>query len=203
MKIIKRVDEKNIEQAMEFLRRVMPTPAKKVFVRNGVLLLDDEHKMEGEVIGNISFRPFGSHALLKYFIVKKTVNRDIISSLFKELVKRAREKNLKALIALVIDPDAFQLFSDLGFYNSPDHKVLFEGYKLKDKDFSQVKFMVYDLEVERFKEIDKKEELLELYKEYFEYSEMLKDGRKFGGRMLVEHERDKIIERIKELENNE
>lgn len=47
----------------------------------------------------------------------------------------------------------------------------------------------------------KQEQLLELYKEYFEYSEMLKDGRKFGGRMLVEHERDKIIEEIKELEN--
>ena len=47
----------------------------------------------------------------------------------------------------------------------------------------------------------KQEKLLELYKEYFEYSEMLKDGRKFGGRMLVEHERDKIIEEIKELEN--
>ena len=46
----------------------------------------------------------------------------------------------------------------------------------------------------------KQEQLLELYKEYFEYSEMLKDGRKFGGRMLVEHERDKIIEEIKELE---
>ena len=46
----------------------------------------------------------------------------------------------------------------------------------------------------------KQEQLLKLYKEYFEYSEMLKDGRKFGGRMLVEHERDKIIEEIKELE---
>ena len=53
-------------------------------------------------------------------------------------------------------------------------------------------------ELERLK---KQEKLLELYKEYFEYSEMLKDGRKFGGRMLVEHERDKIIEEIKELEN--
>lgn len=45
------------------------------------------------------------------------------------------------------------------------------------------------------------EKLLELYKEYFKYSEMLKDGRKFGGRMLVEHERDKLSEEIKELEN--
>ncbi len=51
------------------------------------------------------------------------------------------------------------------------------------------------------KQSQKQEKLLELYKEYFEYSEMLKDGRKFGGRMLVEHERDKIIEEIKELEN--
>jgi hypothetical protein len=51
------------------------------------------------------------------------------------------------------------------------------------------------------KQAQKQEKLLELYKEYFEYSEMLKDGRKFGGRMLVEHERDKIIEQIKELEN--
>ena len=51
------------------------------------------------------------------------------------------------------------------------------------------------------KQAQKQEKLLELYKEYFEYSEMLKDGRKFGGRMLVEHERDKIIEEIKELEN--
>ncbi len=54
-------------------------------------------------------------------------------------------------------------------------------------------------ELERLK---KQEKLLELYKEYFEYSEMLKDGRKFGGRMLVEHERDKIIEEIKEIEND-
>ena len=53
-------------------------------------------------------------------------------------------------------------------------------------------------ELERLKKVEK---LLELYKNYFEYSEMLKDGRKFGGRMLVEHERDKIIEEIKELEN--
>lgn len=53
----------------------------------------------------------------------------------------------------------------------------------------------------RIKQAQKQEKLLELYKEYFEYSEMLKDGRKFGGRMLVEHERDKIIEEIKELEN--
>ena len=52
------------------------------------------------------------------------------------------------------------------------------------------------------KKAQKQEKLLELYKEYFEYSEMLKDGRKFGGRMLVEHERDKIIEEIKELEND-
>ena len=50
--------------------------------------------------------------------------------------------------------------------------------------------------------LKKQEKLLELYKEYFKYSEMLKDGRKFGGRMLVEHERDKIIEEIKELEND-
>ena len=54
-------------------------------------------------------------------------------------------------------------------------------------------------ELERLK---KQEKLLELYKEYLEYSEILKDGRKFGGRMLVEHERDKIIEEIKELEND-
>lgn len=52
------------------------------------------------------------------------------------------------------------------------------------------------------KKAQKQEKLLELYKEYFEYSEMLKDGRKFGGRMLVEHERDKIIEEIKEIEND-
>ncbi len=51
------------------------------------------------------------------------------------------------------------------------------------------------------KQQERNSKLLELYKEYFEYSEMLKDGRKFGGRMLVEHERDKIIEEIKELEN--
>src|SRR5690554_655084 len=51
------------------------------------------------------------------------------------------------------------------------------------------------------KQQEKREKLLDLYKEYFEYSEMLKDGRKFGGRMLVEHERDKIIEEIKEEEN--
>jgi len=146
MKIVKRVDEKNIEQAMEFLQKVMPTPAIKDSVKNGVLLLDDEHKMEGEIIGNISYETFGSHALVRYFIVKKIVNKDIVSSLFKELVKRVQEQNLKALIALVIDPDAFQLFSELGFYHSPDHKVLFEGYKLKNKDFSQVKFMVYDVE---------------------------------------------------------
>lgn len=48
----------------------------------------------------------------------------------------------------------------------------------------------------------KQKKLQDLYKEYFEYSEMLKDGRKFGGRMLVEHERDKIREEIKELEND-
>ena len=42
-----------------------------------------------------------------------------------------------------------------------------------------------------FQQAQKREKLLELYKEYFEYSEMLKDGRKFDGRMLVEHERDK------------
>lgn len=54
-------------------------------------------------------------------------------------------------------------------------------------------------ELERLK---KQEKLLELYKEYFEYSEMLKDGRKFDGRVLVEHERDKIIEEIKEKEND-
>jgi|LSQX01.2.fsa_nt_gb hypothetical protein len=53
---------------------------------------------------------------------------------------------------------------------------------------------------EHLQQAQKQEKLLELYKEYFEYSEMLKDGRKFGGRMLVEHERDKIIEEIKELE---
>lgn len=52
------------------------------------------------------------------------------------------------------------------------------------------------------KQAQKQEKLLELYKEYFEYSEMLKDGRKFGGRMLVEHERDKIIKEIKEIEND-
>lgn len=55
--------------------------------------------------------------------------------------------------------------------------------------------------VDVLKELEKKEKLLELYKEYFEYSEMLKDGRKFGGRMLVEHERDKLSEEIKEKEN--
>lgn len=54
----------------------------------------------------------------------------------------------------------------------------------------------------RIKQAQKQEKLLELYKEYFEYSEMLKDGRKFVGRMLVEHERDKIIKEIKEIEND-
>ncbi len=34
------------------------------------------------------------------------------------------------------------------------------------------------------------------------YLDRLKRVRKFGGRMLVEHERDKIIEEIKELEND-
>ena len=56
--------------------------------------------------------------------------------------------------------------------------------------------------VKALKQAQKQEKLQDLYKEYFEYSEMLKDGRKFGGRMLVEHERDKIIEEIKELEND-
>ena len=146
MKIIKRVDENNIKQAMEFLQEVMPNPANEDFVKNGVLLLDDEHKMAGEVVGNISYELFRNHALVRYFIVKRTVNKDIVNSLFEELVKRVQEKKLKALIAIVDDPDVVKVFSELGFYHSPEHKVLFEGYKLKDKDFSQVKFMVYDVE---------------------------------------------------------
>jgi len=85
-------------------------------------------------------------------------------------------------------------------YNFVDNTELVELVERGLRKGYWDKVLILELK-KRFKELEKQEKLLELYKEYFEYSEMLKDGRKFGGRMLVEHERDKIIEEIKEIEN--
>ena len=81
-------------------------------------------------------------------------------------------------------------------------KVVSRTYNTLVYYFNDDNALKFEREIQDYiKQQERDSKLLELYKEYFEYSEMLKDGRKFDGRMLVEHERDKIIEEIKELEN--
>ena len=112
----------------------------KEVVLNGEYVEDEE-----EVIGFLSFEEFSKIGLIRYFVFKKIVSEEIIKKLFSNICDKAKEKELNALITMVVKEDAVSVFKELGFEIADKDEVFIEEINIKETRFRDAIILKYPL----------------------------------------------------------
>jgi len=134
------VNEENKSDVLEFLKEIsLINDVNEEVVMNGEFVLDNE------IIGLLSFEEFNTLGLIRYFIFKKAVNENIVMRLFTNIISKARDKNVKSLITLVIKKEAIDVFKSLGFYEIEKEDVYIEETNIMDTKFKDAYVLKYDI----------------------------------------------------------
>ena len=138
---IKSVNEDNINDALFFLESLLVIKdINRKVVLNGEYVLED-----GEIIGFLSFEEFDKVGLIRYFVFKKVVSKNIISELFKRISLKAKDKELKLLITMVVKDEAISVFKDLGFEVVDRNDVYIDEINILQTRFKDAIILKYNL----------------------------------------------------------
>ena len=118
---IRNVKSDIYDDVLRFLETVPGIKINKEVVENASLLIEDD-----KIVGIISFEVFNSKALIRYFIFKKIIDEKIMSSLFENLLKNARAKNIKRMLAFISNEETIPIFEFLGFETANIEHVCIE-----------------------------------------------------------------------------
>ena len=137
MEIIK-VDKENLKEITNFLESL--GIIKDI---NETVVLNGEYVFDNEIIGFLSFEEFSNVGLIRYFVFKKIVDKDIIKELFKRICEKAASHDIDVLITLVVKEDAINVFKDLGFVIANKADVYIEEININDTRFKDAIVLKY------------------------------------------------------------
>jgi N-acetylglutamate synthase-like GNAT family acetyltransferase len=126
MKVIN-INDSNFEKVEGFLQSVEGMKIDRDVIYNASMLVEGE-----EIIGVISFECFGKNALIRYFIFKKIIDEENLSNLFKNLVHKAKDKNINRIFSFVYNENTSPIFEFLGFNQIDKRQIYIEEKKFID-----------------------------------------------------------------------
>lgn len=134
------VSEENKDEVVEFLQEVsLAGDINEEALLNGELVYDKQ------IIGTISFEEFNDNALIRYFIFRQPINDEVVLELFDRITRKARNKQIKSLIAIVVKREARAVFKRIGFYEIVSDGVYIDEVNLNETKFKNAVVLKYDL----------------------------------------------------------
>ena len=134
------VSEENKDEVVEFLQEVsLACDINEEALLNGELVYDKQ------IIGTISFEEFNDNALIRYFIFRQPINDEVVLELFDRITRKARNKQIKSLIAIVVKREARAVFKRIGFYEIVSDDVYIDEVNLNETKFKNAVVLKYDL----------------------------------------------------------
>lgn len=134
------VSEENKDEVVEFLQEVsLAGDINEEALLNGELVYDKQ------IIGTISFEEFNDNALIRYFIFRQPINDEVVLELFDRITRKARNKQIKSLIAIVVKREARAVFKRIGFYEIVSDDVYIDEVNLNETKFKNAVVLKYDL----------------------------------------------------------
>lgn len=130
------VDENNYINAYNFLKTVPSISAvDDSILKNGVIIFDDD-----KVIGSISFETYDHLGLVRYFVFKKNLSRNILVDLMNKLEETAKSINIDKLVCVADNSQIEDLFLELGF-SKLNKKIYINEEVVTDTNFSSSNFL--------------------------------------------------------------
>lgn len=134
------VSEENKDEVVEFLQEVsLAGDINEEALLNGELVYDKQ------IIGTISFEEFNDNALIRYFIFRQPINDEVVLELFDRITRKARNKQIKSLIAIIVKREARAVFKRIGFYEIVSDDVYIDEVNLNETKFKNAVVLKYDL----------------------------------------------------------
>lgn len=116
---IEHVDQKSTEELKAFLTSVPSINEVSNDILSNALIVKDD----GVIIGAVSYEKYNKNALIRYFVFKKTIDDEIVISLFKALEESARNDGISVLYCVVNSLLIEELFNRLGFCKKEGSKL--------------------------------------------------------------------------------
>lgn len=130
------VDENNYSNAYNFLKTVPSISAvDDSILKNGVIIFDDD-----KVIGSISFETYDHLGLVRYFVFKKNLSRNILVDLMNKLEETAKSIDIVKLVCVADNSQIEDLFLELGF-SKLNKKIYINEEVVTDTNFSSSNFL--------------------------------------------------------------
>lgn len=130
------VDENNYSNAYNFLKTVPSISAvDDSILKNGVIIFDDD-----KVIGSISFETYDHLGLVRYFVFKKNLSRNILVDLMNKLEETAKSIDIVKLVCVADNSQIEDLFLELGF-SKLNKRIYINEEVVTDTNFSSSNFL--------------------------------------------------------------
>ena len=116
---IEHVDQKSTEELKASLTSVPSINEVSNDILSNALIVKDD----GVIIGAVSYEKYNKNALIRYFVFKKTIDDEVVISLFKALEESARNDGISLLYCVVNSLLIEELFNRLGFCKKEGSKL--------------------------------------------------------------------------------
>lgn len=126
MKVIT-IDEYDYDKVIDFLKNIEGIKIDNEVINNASILVDDNE----DIIGLISFEVFNNYGLIRYFIFKKIIDEISLEALFKNLLKKAKNRKVAKLFSFVHNEVTSPIFDFLGFTQIDKGSVYLEEKKFE------------------------------------------------------------------------
>ena len=116
---IEHVNQKSADELKAFLTSVPSiNDVSDAILSNAIIVKD-----EGVIIGAVSYERYNKNALIRYFVFKKTMEDEVVISLFNTLEESARNDGVSIMYCVVNSPLIEELFNRLGFEKKEGSKL--------------------------------------------------------------------------------
>lgn len=131
------VNDNNINDVKTFLSHV---PSIEVIdesiLKNAIIALDND-----KIIGSIAYEAYNKMGLIRYFVFKKILPKEIICDLFSKLESVANTNGITKIISIVSDKQIEDLFLSLGFIDMDKTNLYLDEEEIKNTAFANSNFM--------------------------------------------------------------
>lgn len=134
------VDKNNISLVTKFLKSL-----EIIKDINEDVVMNGEYVYDEEIIGFLTYEEFNKIGLIRYFVFKKQVEKQIINELFAMVASKAKLKGIQIFITLVVKDEAIEIFKRLGFAATKSEDIFIEELNIRETRFKDAIVLKYEL----------------------------------------------------------
>lgn len=128
-------NESNINSIRDFILNVPSIKNVEDEILKNTFIIEDD----SEILGTLSYERFSNCAMIRYFIIKKSISNGLIIELFSKMLDNIDEK-IEKIYAISLDNNVYNLFSGLGFMRLDKRFFYLEESLISNDDNSSIMF---------------------------------------------------------------